>query len=94
MEFSLAERGRRVHPGQKVEVKWFERDGTYSGIGIVNEVTASSVKVVLKKVLSGGSSYKAGHEVKVPRPQEHTGDTFINNVRLIEEKAFKHKDFL
>ena len=94
MENRLIERDTKINPGQKVEVKWFERDGTYSGIGVVHEVTPSSVKVVLRKVLSGGSSYKVGNEVNVPRSQKHTGGTLLNSVRLIEEKAFKHKDFL
>lgn len=94
MESLLMERDTKVNPGQKVEVKWFERDGMYSGIGVVHEVTPSSVKVVLRKVLSGGSSYKVGHEVMIPRSQEQTGGTILNSVRLIEEKAFTHKDFL
>lgn len=90
----MVERDVRVHAGQRVEVKWFERDGTYSGIGVVHEVTSSFVRVVLEAMLSGGSSYNVGHEVKVPRSQGYTGGAFLDNVRLVEEKAFKHKDFL
>lgn len=94
MECHLKERETKINLGQQVEVKWFERDGTYSGIGVVHEVTPSSVKVVLRKVLSGGSSYKAGYEVRIPKCQKYTGRAILNSVRLIEEKAFKHKDFL
>ena len=84
----------KISPGQKIEVAWFERDCTYIGIGIVNKVTPSTVKIILKKVLSGGSNYKVGQEVKIKRAPECTGQASLNSVRLIKEKTFKHKDFL
>ena len=97
MEQSLIKRDiytTQVNPGQKIEVAWFERDGTYSGIGVVHNVSPSTIKVILEKVLSGGSSYKAGQEVKIQRSPECTEQASLNSIRLIEEKTFIHKDFL
>jgi len=84
----------KISPGQKIEFSWFERDCTHSGIGIVRKVTASTVKVVLERVLSAGSNYKIGQEVQVKRVSESIGRATLSVVRLIEEQAFRHKDFL